>query len=592
MSNITWTSASGGDWSTASNWSGGVVPGSADHVTLTSTLANTVIFDTADQVLSLKSTNDLLDIQSGRLAVSRTASLAGGLLETGGTLALGDAVNSVSGGVVISTGDLTLATGATLDLGGGATFGSDNSVYGAHIYGAGTMVSSGTVTIAEYGDTGEATFGGGLKWINTGTVIQAGIVNSGYVSGIAFTINNHPGAVFDFTTDIACLMNDGSSSSDFNNYGLLEKTGGLGDTTVYSTISSTGTIAVETGTIVIEDGGVIGGKVEGPGVLQFNDGGTLSGAFVSVGEIDDNGGDLILHGVTLANSALLDAARVDQTGGLTLGSGTSTGSLIVDNSYDIDNNYGIAATAGANAITINAGGVFAKIGGTGSIGSDIVPAITDNGTILVASGGMQLANSLTGDGSVIIDNAARLQVDKAVGGGITVTLGTDSSLRLIQPATFEGTISNFVVGDTLDVALKVNGATVGSSGTLALMDGTVTVATLSLAGDNTGDVFTFGTDGHGGTRVELSGADLSAPVTPARMGFLAAIAAPGGMTLTAAWEQDAVIRPQAATAAVGGMVREEAVGAFVGAISLSGTQAPEAIAWALAGHHFQSIHVM
>jgi hypothetical protein len=586
MSDSNWISEIGGNWSTASNWSGGVVPGLAADVTLASSTANTVTFTTVDQVAGLISTDDLLDIQSGTLAVSGTTRLAGGLLETGGTLALGDVLNSISGGVLISTGDLSLATGATLDLGGAVTFGSTSSSYGAHIYGAGTLVSSGTVNIDENGGTGEATFGDGLKWINTGTVIQSGIVNAGYNSGIAFTIDNNAGAVFDFTTDIACLMNDGSSSSDLNNYGLLEKTGGDYYTTVYSTINSTGTIDVETGAIVIEDGGVVGGKVEGPGILQFAYGGTLSGAVSSIQSIEQTGGDLILNNVTIASGMLVDSAQMDQTGGLKLGSGGNAGLLVVQDVYDIDNNSGIAAPKGSSDIIIDSGGVFAKIGGTGSSGSNIVAAVTDNGTIVAASGVLRLSNALTGDGGVTIDNTASLRVDGAVGSGITVTLGTDSLLRLDHPSTFLGTISNFVAGDTLDVALIVTAATVGSNGTLTLRDGTVTVGTLNLAGDNTGDVFTFAKDGNGRTRIEISGAEVSAGLTPAMMGFLADTAAVSGMVLPPSWARDAGFTPQAAA-----VEAARDVGASSGVISFSGTHAPEAISLSLFAHsHFSATY--
>jgi hypothetical protein len=597
MSSITWTKAGSGYWNINGNWSGGKQPGSADSVTLTSAARETVYLSTADTIAALTSTNDQLAIEENDLTVTGNTTLAGGLsgnsalAPNGGTLTLLGAANTIAGGVDIGTGDLILGTGTALRMNGSAVFGAATSNYGAHIHGAGTLTTSGPVNIVEDGLTAELTMGGGFTWVNEGTVTMAAIVNAGYNAGIAFTIINHAGAVFDFTTDIACLMNaqmdNGqgtlvTASSDLVNNGLLEKTGNAGATTVYSTITSSGTIEVFMGTIDLEDGGSVAGLVEGAGTLQFSDGGNLHNALATIAQIDITGGDLILNAVTLSGT-LTDAARIDQTGAVTLGSGTDTASLVIDDVYNIDNSSSIVLAGDGGGITIAAGGTFAKITGTGP--SAINPAVVDDGSIFADAGKLRFAGALTGSGSATIANGASLETSGSVGGGIIVTLGTSSDLLIDQTGQFAGQIANFVAGDTLDIGgLKVTTATASASGTLSLFDSGATVGKLLLTNNDSGAVFTYGTDGHGGTLLEFSGAPDSAAAP--RMGFIAAADLPATTGFDGLFSNapqltaPAAPQPAAATQAASWTQDRPSAGIV---INLSGTHAT-ALSLATHGH--------
>jgi fibronectin-binding autotransporter adhesin len=580
MANVSWTLKGSGDWNTGADWSGGKAPGAGDAVTLSSASAQTITVSLAEHAAQITSTNDLLSISGGNLSVSGTVHLAGGLEEdSGGTLTLGAGVDSLSGGVALTTGTIAFGAGTTLNLAGAASLGSAGNVNGAAFDGAGTLASSGLVTIEEDGDAAEALLGGGMKWVNTGTVVQAGIVDAAYNGGIAFTVNNHAGAVFDFTTDVACLMNmqvdNGhgtlvTASSVFNNYGLMEKTGGFGQTTVYSTVYSTGTIAVtsgSSGTMVLEDGGVVQGKVMGIGELMFTGGGTLENVAVSIYDLDVAGGTVAVNNVVLSGT-LSDESQINQIGGMTLKSG---GTLLVDGVYDIASNHSIHA--GGGVIVIDAGGVLEKGAGGGTSGANVGPSVQDNGTIAAQVGTLRVLGALSGSGGATIASGAELIVGN-VAAGLSMTLGAGSELRLHSPSGFHGEIDGFVSGTTLDIGAVVTGATVGTAGTLVLKDNGAAVATLLVSGSKVGEVFTLGTDGLGGTQLTIG-----AQQPKFLPGMTAPTAAAPAVVLLEAHHFAAAVGGTAATAAVGGAD-------FGGEISLSGSHLPAGFTFSAHGFHF------
>ena len=546
---VTWKHNGSGDWFTAGDWTHHAVPGADDDVTLTSASRHTISYNGSDTIAGLISGDDALAVLGGTLCVLGDTDVAGGLNESGGLISLGGTANTITGGVSISAGVIAVAAGESLFLHGPTTLGGG---LGASFIGAGTLVTSGILTIEEDDGSNEAALGGGLVWKNTGTVVDAGIFSADFTPGIALTILNE--RVFDFTTDTACLMNgysdDGEASSDFDNVGLLEKTGGTGDTTFYATITSTGTISLESGTLDFEDGGTVGGTIEGPASLEFDGGGTVLNALALDTNIDFGGGTVTLSGVT-ASGVLADHAAAAQIGHVTLG-GADAGTLDVFGVYDIGGNDGIASGGAGGAIFL-LGGTLEKSGGAGGV--SIAPVVTDDGGIVVEDGLLKLSDGLSGTGGVTIGGGARFQVG-AVASGITVTLASGGELVLDNPAAFAGEISSFVSGTTLDLrGLDVTYATASSTGTLTLENGGIVVGTLKLGNDDSGASFSYQSDHHGGTLLEISGGVVGAP---ARMAFLAAPAAGTSRAAEAMPAARIERQPVADTTAAG-------------AISLSGT---------------------
>jgi hypothetical protein len=509
---VFWTLNSAGSWFTAADWSDHKLPGAADDVSLSSASRETISFNGTDTVESLTSTTDALAMQGGTLGITGDASLAGGLNQTGGLMSLGGTANDISGGISISNGAILVGAGKSLTLAGSAVFGGNG---GATIGGAGTLTTAGTLTIILGNGANEAVFGGGLVWDNTGLVVDAGIFSAGMTNGIAFTVNNQAQAVFDFTTDTACLMNGagngGLASSDFFNAGLLEKTGGTGDTTYYATIVNTGTISVQTGTLDIEDGGTIGGILTGPGVLELAGGGTLHHARAIDTNIEIGGGTVTLSGLTVSG-VLADDSVAAQTGALILG-GTNAGHLEIAGRYVIGGPNGIGTSGAGGSIDIT--GTLAKIG-AGAV--TVRPGVTDDGAILVGAGTLKLAGALSGTGGVTISGGAGLAAG-TVGAGIAVSLDPDSVLILDSPGQFAGQIANFIGGTTLDLrGLIVTAATASSAGQLTLEDNGAVIGTLRLANNDSGARFTYQSDKHGGTLLEFATPKAAAPGAAALFG--------------------------------------------------------------------------
>jgi fibronectin-binding autotransporter adhesin len=118
---LNWTNPSGGNWDQASNWSGGVVPGSGDDAVINTSAAATITIQPGENfaVHSITTAaNDTLAINGGSLTVNSSSTLSGGLTMTGGTLtASGSGVSVVVNGTTsVSGANLYAQGGATLSL--------------------------------------------------------------------------------------------------------------------------------------------------------------------------------------------------------------------------------------------------------------------------------------------------------------------------------------------------------------------------------------------------------------------------------------------------------------------------------------------
>jgi hypothetical protein len=92
MATITWTSTTGGDWSTAANWQGGVVPGSADDAVLSLSTTMTITISTPLRVHSVAFVGtgvQYVVASAGRLEAATDLSLTGVSIEVHGTLVAG-----------------------------------------------------------------------------------------------------------------------------------------------------------------------------------------------------------------------------------------------------------------------------------------------------------------------------------------------------------------------------------------------------------------------------------------------------------------------------------------------------------------------
>ena len=147
--------------------------------------------------------------------------------------------------------------------------------------------------------------------------------------------------------------------------------------------------------------------------------------------------------------------------------------------------------------------------------STVVPNVTNNGTIEVASGTLDFKEGISGTGSDTISGAATLEFDAKVAAGQTVFFtGSGGELALHAPAVFAGSISGFDTAragssDTISVAgpWAFTGFTEnagGTEGTLGFMSGATTFE-VTLVGDYNPADFMGQTRANGSTLITYTG---------------------------------------------------------------------------------------
>ncbi len=217
-----WTSVTGGNWTTASNWSCGHAPGTNDDafITLAGTYTVTVTANTTVNSLTLGGSSGTQSLTvSGPLGLNNASTvgtygalnLSGGTLAGSGTLSVSGTMNWTGGGGTMSGPGTTNITGA---------FNIDNGGYP----GTRKNLTSRTLNIA-----GTAT-----------------IINSTGINLSSATINNQTGASFSFPSD-SYLYNSGGTNA-FNNAGTVTKSAGSGTTTIEVPFTNTGTVNANSGT--------------------------------------------------------------------------------------------------------------------------------------------------------------------------------------------------------------------------------------------------------------------------------------------------------------------------------------------------------
>jgi hypothetical protein len=224
---------------------------------------------------------------SGSIVISNTASgvfdltsgaaiyTYGGGTETlinGGTLAnLGNFTGIVSA-TVINTGTLT-ATGGSLSLNNGGTLagtlGATNTK-GTVLLAQGTFTTTAgtTATIADDNTATGLVLGSGETWTDAGTILDAGHLRLGNVTGGSLaTLAINTGSTFTLTGADSGISAQGSAT--ITNAGTITQTGPAGLDTISTGIANTGLIDAVTGTLALTGG------ISGTGALRIETGGKL-----------------------------------------------------------------------------------------------------------------------------------------------------------------------------------------------------------------------------------------------------------------------------------------------------------------------------
>ncbi len=367
------------------------------------------------------------------------------------------------------------------------------------IGGGGTLATSAVASVPASDNGGIALrLADGVSWINTGLVLETGVVSLGSTASDSATIINQPGALFGLSVDQTGLLTAAAASANFAfvNNGTLAKLGGTGISSLLVPVTNSGLIVANTGTLELLAGGVLGGSIGGDvGSVH------LAGAFAlpaGTSSVVNFAGD-VQFGSAAHNMALLTGAgTLTSTGTVAL---TAWGDVqvLLGNGATWQNagtvlaaaDLGVGVTSGDSARLVNQPGalfaftddiavkVFAPGGNYSFVNSGILSktggtqishvgvAMYDTGQIVVSSGTLQFdaggsfAGQVSGVGAL------------AFGGG-TATL------------TAAGTIASdalLINGGTLIQAgaVMTPGSVVISNGLLQLANGRVAAAGLSVA---------------------------------------------------------------------------------------------------------------
>ena len=277
--------------------------------------AGTIAFSGGTSTLSVATTTANLLVNGGTLNVS-TNELISGLAISSGTLAIAAADSITVPSQFSGTGGLiSLASGAKLAVTGAAGFDTTNA-YGPTISGPGTLSTTGATTLtAQTGAYVDLYLAGGASWTNSGTATIGGQIDFGVTGADTAAFVNQAGAVFNLTDDFASIVPYTSyDTATFNNAGLLEKSGGTLISSIYATVTNTGSIAVASGTMAFFGGGSLGGSISGAGTVAFSGGTSTLTATTTTANFLLNGGTLAISksetvtGPFSANSGLITLA--------------------------------------------------------------------------------------------------------------------------------------------------------------------------------------------------------------------------------------------------------------------------------------------
>ncbi|MFN0100270.1 MAG: beta strand repeat-containing protein [Gemmatimonadaceae bacterium] len=432
-----WINPSGGNWSTAANWSQGSVPDLSDTVAIELAGTYTVTLDqavtvgrlrlggaTGSQTLAI-STNNLTMAESvfvaprGVLALSASSLLGAGAMQVAGTF------NWSGGNIAGAGGAVNIGTGATLNVTGAA----------------GRGLQERTLRIA-----------GNATWSSSATLN----------TGLGGLLHITPTGTMSVTGDPSFSYNLGGAISRFHNEGTLTRATSTGVFTIQLPWENDGTTALTSGQITAANGSGAGSS---SGALQLGAGTTL--------RIDGGTYDWDAASTTTGTGAMVFAS----------------GSVNISSTF---NHPGPVTVSGA---ALNLLGVFNTITGltltSGTLGGAAGAAIALNGTTVWQGGNIATpaAVNVPPGATLNASTAAIRSITNAtlsISGtanftdGFTINTGLGASIRVLAGGAF-----NLQGDQTISYNLGGAQSRFQNQGTVTRVSGTG-VSTFLLPVDNDG----------------------------------------------------------------------------------------------------------
>lgn len=472
-----WINPLGGDWDTATNWLGGIMPGAGDVAMINSVVPFTVTHSLA------------VSDSIGRLMCNQTLDLSAGSL-------------SLAADSKINTLDLT---GGTLDSSAKTT------ISGLFTWDAGTLTGSGNVKAAG----GLLLNGVGSMTLDNTTLDNAGTATwtAGNVNAIgSSTFNNLNGSTFNANTS-------GTFHPLLNNNGTF--TLASSPTTNFDTLINSGSLQLPSGRLHIGSFTQSAGTTDLAGNILIADNMAWTGGSIV------NGGQLDVANTLAINSAsplLLDATSLNNSGAATWYAGdirTVNGSIFnnlagasftaqsdatFNTTFNNAGTFTLVGSATTNIDTLNNSATVSLQSGTLDVSSyDQTAGLTDlgggntlNATNLTWTGGtIDNGGQVNALGSLFISGPGSLTLDNATINNALTGLWSSGNINTVSGSTFNNlngatftAQSNAAFHTTFNndgTLLKTGSATtqidtLNNAGTLTLQNGKLNVATFNLSG--------------------------------------------------------------------------------------------------------------
>jgi fibronectin-binding autotransporter adhesin len=532
-------------WSTATNWSSGLVPSAAhnDDVLIgtdqvlpgTPTFPVTVAADASANSLTMTDFSDFtlapeLDVNSGvKLTITGALSLnpivtdptiapdiaanPESTIKNFGTINVGGVATLLKHSVLDNYGILTLAKGGvfgdqssitndgtieiksgTLDLEVGVTNFVTTTLGTIQVDGGvtlalsdGATITSGNLTFAD--SSGDLTVGTGGATLGGVAVSGGGEIDIGSTTATGVTLTLDDAAS---VTDGKLVFADGSDKLAIGAGGAtLDGVAVSGGGEIDIAVGTTLTVK---NTVTLDDVTISGGTIDDTGTLSVGTASKMENATVNGGgNLAATSDTLTLSGVTLDKVTLsgsftnLDTLTIDTAtlNSAIVSGGTvdDTGTLLVSADSTIEN----ATVAGD--ITVDSGKTLTL--DTVTLDGVTLSGGTDDATAVTVSANSTIKNA-TVTGDITVESGKTLTLDTVMLGGVTLSGGTDKVTAVTVSA--DSTIENATVS---------NGVITVDSGTTLTLD-TVTLNGTSFADTTTGGTILVGS----GTKLTFNGATI------------------------------------------------------------------------------------
>ena len=472
---IFWLNPAGGNWDTASNWMGGVVPGAGDDAVI-NVAGNVTIAhsnNTTDNVQSVTA-SDPITLSAGTLSVAGSFSDSSTVTLAGGTLANA----TVPAGTILSTSPATTNTFQNVTLSGTLNLSAGFLVTGTGLALAGGTINGGTITTVGSAVVSDSPAAGGTlsgvtlagtmdlfqgrsATITNGLTLSNGLIDLSNSDSLMFAgteMLGGTGAV-EFTDNVF----NGTSLQETGTNGVLtvgagvtiETLPGLGATAALGTISATGNnssivfngtvSAAASGATLLINGSDTGGIWTNHGAIESVSGGTLELGQPTTTNTWSNTGTITATGSTVELGGTFTTAGLgtfNRSGGTVYLTGTLNNT---DATLALNNTTGSWQLYNG---TINGGAVTTA----GSAVLSDAPATSNFGAAGCNLNGVTLAGTL----NLLAGRSATITNGLTLNNGV-INMSNDDILAFAGTQTLGGT-GAVVFGDINECAIDVTGS--------------------------------------------------------------------------------------------------------------------------------------